>query len=369
MPGYGLTAPDAAGGQAADAPRRPAWRWLPAALLAGCVAVLIGVAVFALARDAPLEGRTNPQTQNAYVGGDVTRVSARVQGYVRALPVDDNRVVHQGDLVAVLDDADYRAQRDQARANLEAAQAQLAAVGEQERQLLVQIEQVRTGETGSRADVGRTAPELARQQALIHTDLGESRLLQQAQADQRRMEAGVEAARAQVAVRERQAETLAAQRREAAAAIGARQADLDLAELNLGWTRVGAPIDGTLGARAVRVGDLVGPGTPIVSETPLEAVWVDANFTERQIPDVRVGQAARLRLDAFPDEPLEGRVAGLSPVTGSQLAALPADNTTGNFTKVVQRVTVRIAIEWRGSRLRGLARPGMSVTATVVTAP
>ena len=149
--------------------------------------------------------------------------------------------------------------------------------------------------------------------------------------------------------------------------MAARQADVRLAEINLGWTRVVAPADGTLAARLVRVGDLMQPGTVITSLTPLDTVWVDANFTEHQIPRIRVGQPARLRVDAFSDSPLDGHVIGLAPLTGTVTSAVPADNTTGNFTKVVQRVPVRIAIDWHGSPLIGRVRPGMSVVATVYT--
>jgi membrane fusion protein (multidrug efflux system) len=153
--------------------------------------------------------------------------------------------------------------------------------------------------------------------------------------------------------------------------VSARQADLDLARLNLGWTRMVAPVDGTLGARQVRVGDLLVAGTRVVSLTPLDTVWVDANFTERQVTLIHVGQKAKLRLDTFPGEILAGRVVGLSPVTGGRLSAVEPDNTTGNFTKVPARVPVRIAILWdasgRAARLRGLVRPGMSAVATVLT--
>jgi membrane fusion protein (multidrug efflux system) len=350
-----------------DSGSPPRSRWRPAAVFTALALLATLAIVLVLSFDRPLVGRRDPETDNAYVGGDVTRLAAHVTGYIRALPVADNQPVRAGDLIAEIEDDDYRAQRDQARANLAAAQAQAAAIDGQRKQLAEQIEQTRTGETQSRADLGRTAPELARQELLVRTDLGVRRALDQAQADQRRMTAGLEAARAQTTARERQADVLAAQLEQARATVAARQADLDLAQVTLDWTRITAPVDGTLGARLVRVGDLVSTGTQLVRETPLDTVWVDANFTERQIVDIRPGQPARLRVDAFPDQPLDGRVVGFSPTTGGALSAVPPDNTTGNFTKVVQRVPVRIAIEWRGSPLRGLVRPGMSVTATVRT--
>lgn len=336
-------------------------------MFAASTVTLVCGAVFVLSLDEPVTRRTNPQTQNAYVGGDITRISARVQGYLRDLPVGDNQPVRAGDVVAEIEDDDYRAERDQAQANLQAAEAQVAAIAAQQRELVAQISQSRTGEAGAVAVLARTSPELARQEILVHTDAGVRRALDQAVADQKRMQAAVSAAHAQLQVRERQAATLDAQLHEAEAAVAARRQDLVLAALNLGWTRIVAPVDGMLGARRVRVGDLLSPGTTVVSVTPLDTVWVDANFTERQMASIRVGQRAVLRLDAFPGEALDGQVVGLSPVTGGRLAAVQPDNTTGNFTKVPARVPVRIDILWRNSPLRGLLRPGMSVVATVLT--
>ncbi len=343
----------------------------PAAVFATCVAVIIGITVFVLSLDAADTRRENPRTENAYVGGDVTRIAARVPGYLTSLPIADNQPVHAGDLLATIEDNDYRAERDRALAALQAARAHLDAIDAQQTELLARIAQTHTAEQGSIAATVSTQPELIRQEILIHTDAGIRRALDAAIADQKRDMAAIEAAHAERRVRELQAATLEAQRKQAAAEIAARQADLDLATLNLGWTHVTAPVDGTLGARRVRVGDLMAAGTPLITLTPLNTVWVDANFTERQISNIRVGQPARLVLDAFPREVLAGRVTGLAPVTGGRLSAVVPDNTTGNYTKVPARVPVRIAIIWsesgQGAQLRGLVRPGMSVVATVMT--
>ena len=346
-------------------------RWRPALLFAlGLVAVVI-VSVFVLSLDKGLTRRTNPVTDNAYAGGDTTQVSARVPGYLTKLPIADNQLVRAGDVIAQIEDDDYRADRDRAQAALLGARARLAAIDAQQAELVAQIGQTRSSEVGSIAATGRTAPELARQRILVHTDAGVGRALDVAVAEQKRIVASVAAAHAQLQVRQLQVATLDAQRQGAAAAVVARQADLDLAELNLGWTRIVAPISGTLSARRVRVGDLLAAGTIVVSLTPLDTVWVDANFTERQIAGIRVGQPAKLRFDTFPGAVLAGRVTGMSPVTGGALGAIPPDNTTGNFTKVPARVPVRITIVWEQSgnaaRLRGLIRPGMSAVATVLT--
>ena len=294
-------------------------------------------------------------------------IAARVQGYLVALPIADNQMARSGDALAQIETDDYRASLHQAEAALLAARAQVDTLTAQQAQLAAQIGQAQTQETSQRATTVRTAPELIRQERLLGTDVGLRRNVEQAEAEQKRTEAGVEAAHASLVVRQRQLDTLAAQRDQAVAALAAREADVALARINLGWTRIPAPAAGTLAARLVRIGDLLQPGGMVTSLTPLDTVWVDANFTERQIPGIRVGQRAQLRLDAFPGQVLNGHVAGLAPLTGSQLSAVPPDNTTGNFTKVVQRVVVRIAIDWNGSVLRGRVRPGMSVVATVLT--
>ena len=342
-------------------------RWVPAVVFTVCVVGLIAGAVAVLSFDERYTRRDNPQTDNAYVGGDVTGISARVQGYLVRLLVNDNQPVHAGQLVAELESDDYAADRDRASADVQAAQAELDAVAGQQSELAAQIARSRTGEAGSTAAIGRTAPELTRQRLLIHTDAGESRRLDQAEADQRSTLASISAAHAEFNVRQRQTAILDAQRRQAQAAVESRRADLTLAELNLGWTRIVSPIDGTLGARRVRVGDLMTAGTTVADVTPLDTVWVDANFTERQVVGIRLGQAARLTFDSYPGQVVQGRVTGVSPVTGGRLSAVTPDNTTGNYTKVVQRVPVRIAIIWGSSPLRGRLRPGMSAVATVLT--
>lgn len=356
-----------AAGRAEDNTSPSSRRFIPALLFAVCAGVLILGAVFVLSLDAPMYRRDSPQTSDSYVGGDVTGIAARVGGVLTRLPVADNQLVHVGELIAQIEDVDYRALRDQAQAGVGAARAREEAIEAEQRVLEDQIAQSRSAETGSLADTQRSNPELVRQRALVNTDAGVRAVLDQAVAEQRQRLANVAAFHARLQGRLHQVAVLEAQHRQAVAEIAARQADLALAQLHLSWTRIVAPVDGTLSARLVRVGDLLTPGTRIVSVTPLNSVWVDANFTERQIALIRTGQCATLRVDAFPDEVLTARVAGLSPVTGGRLSGVAADNTTGNFTKVAARVPVRVAIRWGGSRLRGLLRPGMSATVSVAT--
>ena len=331
------------------------------------ILVIGAAAIWLMSLDRGNTRREDPQTDDAYVGGDITQIGAKVGGYVVALPVDDNQPVRAGQLIALVEDRDYSAERAQAQANVQSADAQLASLKTQQRELAAQIEETRASEGAFRATSVRTSPEVDRQRMLLHTDVGQSRNLEEAVEQQRTMVASIASAHAQYVAKQRQAGVLEAQQRQAAATLDARRADLTLAELNLGWTRIVSPIGGVLGARAVREGDLLNPGSTVVSVTPLDTVWVDANFVEKQITDIRPGQPATLVFDSFPQQAIQGRVAGSSPITGARLSSMPADNATGNYTKVAQRLPVRIAVACRDNPLLGLLRPGMSAVVTVHT--
>ena len=328
---------------------------------------IIAAGLALLLRDSPLAARHNPQTENAYIDGDTTPIAARVQGYLRHLPIADNQPVRAGQLIAEIEDSDYRAQMAQADAQVATARATLASLAERTRATRLQVAQAAAAVDAARAGSLDTGPEARRQTVLAPTDAGLGRAVDTARAMARVTQAGIASAAARYNAATSQLGVLAAQTRQAQAALDARLADAKLAAITLGWTRVVAPLDGTLGARAVREGALVSPGTTLVTETPLDTVWVTANFTERQIAGILPGRPARLRIDAYPHQVLAGHVVGLSPGTGASFGAAVPDNTTGNFTKVVQRVPVKIAIDWHGSRLRGLLRPGMSLVALVLT--
>lgn len=358
----GRTEGDAAPPDGSQPPPKRHWM-----LFAAGVALVAAAGVALLAWDAPLARERNPQTEDAYVDGDTTPLSARVQGYVRRLPVADNQPVHAGDLIAQFDDDDYRAQLEQAQAQAGVAAAMLQSLDQREVALRLQVDQAVASLDAARAGLLSTGPEALRQRTLAPTDAGLGRSVDTANAEAQVTGAAVDRAGAQLDAMRRQLDVLAAQRRQAQAALAARQADARLAAITLDWTRIRAPVDGMLGARAVRVGVLVAPGTAVVAITPLDTVWVTANFTERQIAHLQPGAPARLRVDAFPGQVLDGHVAGLSPGAGATFSGLPADNATGNYTKVVQRVPVKIAIDWGSSPLRGLVRPGMSVSALVAT--
>ena len=340
---------------------------LPLFLAGTGLVVLVGLAL--LLWNAPLASRHDPQTENAYVDGDDTPIAAHVQGYIRRLPVADNQPIRAGDLIAEIDDSDYRADLAQAQAQVAVAQANVRSLDDQADATRLQVAQAESGVAASRAGLVSASPDALRQRVLAPTDIGLGRSVDAARANYGVTQAGVARSAAALEAARQQLVVLSARRLQAVAALAGRQAAVKLAAITLGWTRVVAPVDGTLGARQVRVGSLVSPGSQLVTETPLDTVWVTANFTERQIVGILPGKPARLRIDAFAHVVLDGHVAGLSPGTGAAFSAAAADNTTGNFTKVVQRVPVKIAIDWHGSALRGRLRPGMSLVALVLTEP
>ena len=191
--------------------------------------------------------------------------------------------------------------------------------------------------------------------------------MQQADAATKEQAANLDRARAAVQERTQQVAVMQAQQASAETSIRQQQAALRLAQLNVGWTVIRSPIDGVLATRQVRIGDLVEPGARITTVTPLNSVWVSANFSERQITHMHPGQQALMRADTWPDIEIRGHVADLAPATGAQFAAMPADNTTGNYTKVVQRVQVKIVLDPAHNPLQGQLRPGMSMLARVMT--
>ena len=336
-------------------------------LFCACVAVVAIAGIWLLAWDAPGYRRANPETIDAYVAGDTRPLSAHVQGYVAKLPVDDNQFVRAGDLIAEIDPGTYQAQASQAAAQTPAAQFNLDATIERRHQLEHRISSAEAMLAAQRAGLVQTIPDARRQRFLAPTAVGSQRSVDSAVAAERVNLAQVNGAEAMLEVQRRQLDVLAAQERQARAQIASSKANEALARITLGWTKIVAPADGVLGPRRVRVGALLDTGSEVVAETPLDTVWVKANYTERQITNIKVGQPARMRVDSFPGTMLDGHVAGISPATGAQFSQVVPDNTTGNYTKVVQRVPVKIAIDWNGSPLLGQVRPGMSVKVLVTT--
>jgi membrane fusion protein, multidrug efflux system len=306
-------------------------------------------------------------TDDAFVAGDVTPLSARVSGYITEMPVNDFQTIRKGDLIAVIDPSDYQAQLDLAQANLAAAEATLANL---ENQRAVQQSLVREAEAtidATEADLLRYQLEDQRQRNLLKTGIaGTQQLVEQADANAKKAIAQRRLNEAQLDQQKAALASIDIQEKQLRAQIHAAEAQVALASDNLRYTRILSPADGLLGQRQVRLGQFVNVGTQVIAVLPLPNIWTLANFKETQMTNIRVGQPARVTVDAFPDLKLTGHVDSWSPGTGSTFALLPPDNATGNFTKVVQRVPVKIVLDNNPS-LGALVRPGMSVEATIDT--
>src|ERR1700729_2298037 len=337
-------------------------------------------------------GKVEQVTDDAYVRGDLTPLSTKVSAIVRAVDVADYQQVHKGDLLVELQDDDYRAQVDQAKAAVEAARAGIEENLRQRQlqdtriakalagidQAKAQIAAAEAGKAAVQAELIRARSERKRQEGLYQThSTTEQNLeaavapegnlsaqfasrdadLNEAQTMLRSSELGAEVERRSKVVLESQGTQLQADLR-------AKQANLAAVQVNLGYTKIYAPGDGTVGERQVRPGQLVSPGTQVISFVALTK-WVQANYRETQLTNVKVGDSADLRLDEYPGQLIRGRVVEIAPASGSQFALLPPDNATGNFTKVVQRIPVKIALD--DPAFATTLRPGLSVVATVRT--
>jgi membrane fusion protein (multidrug efflux system) len=360
------------------------------------VVVLLALAVLiTVTRDwnAWEGGKIEQITDDAYVRGDLTPLSTKVAGIVRAVDVADYQQVHKGDLLVELQDDDYQAQVDQAKAAVEAARAGIEENLRQSQlqdtriakalagidQAKAQIEAAEAGKDAVQAELIRARSERKRQEGLYQTHstteqteetavAAEGNLsaqfasrdadLNQAQSMLHSSELAAEAERRSKVVLDSQEAQLQADLR-------AKQANLAAVEVNLGYTKIYAPDDGTVGERQVRPGQLVSPGTQVISFVALTK-WVQANYRETQLTNVKIGDAAELRIDEYPGQLIRGKVVEIAPASGSQFALLPPDNATGNFTKVVQRIPVKIALDDRTFAAK--LRPGLSVNATVRTA-
>ncbi|WP_407176097.1 HlyD family secretion protein [Bradyrhizobium sp. STM 3562] len=331
--------------------------------------LMIGTAVALLAGaswygwDYWTVGRFEVSTDDAYVKADNTTIAPKVSGYLSAVLVGDNEHVKTGQVLARIDDRDFKVALDQAKADVAAAQA---AVASKQAQLDVQgavIEAAR-----ATLDVDTAAETFAKQENKRYTDLAATGFgsLQNAQAAQSRDASAVAAIardRANLASAIKQQELLKAEIAQAVAAAARATALRQQAELNLSYTTIVAPIDGVAGNRTLRTGQFVQAGTQLMSLVPSSGAYVIANYKETQLTDVHRGQRVDIEVDMFPGRIVHGHVDSLAPASGQEFALLPPDNATGNFTKVVQRIPVKIALDSPDVELR----PGMSVIPTIQT--
>ena len=337
-------------------------------------------------------GRVEQVTDDAYVRGDLTPLSTKVAGIVRNVKVSDFQQVRKGDLIVELDDSDYLAQVAQAQAAVEAARATIEN-NRRQRQLQdaridrtlagvdqanAQISAALAGKDAVQADVVRTQKERSRQEALLLTSSSTQQKVEQVVADEQRFSAQLASREADlvqaktllrsnelaVEAERRSKAVLGSQEVQLIADLHAKEAALTVAQVNLGYTKIAAPSEGSVGERQVRPGQLVSPGTQVITFVS-NIKWVQANYRETQLTNVKVGDLAEVRVDQYPGKVFRGKVIEIAPASGSQFALLPPDNATGNFTKVVQRVPVKIAFD--DSSTATILRPGLSVIATVRT--
>ena len=295
-------------------------------------------------------GRYLVSTDDAYVGAKNTTLAAKVSGYVDAVIVDDNAQVHAGDVIAKIDDGDYRLAVDTARNKVATQQATIARIGKQIEAQQAAIDQAKAQLVSAQAGATRADLELTRQQALAARDYASKQALEAAQAGKDQGRAAVVGAQAAVEAAEANVGVLKAQQEEAARTLNELQTALAKAERDLSFTVIRAPMDGVVGNRAMQVGDYVQPGQRLASLVPLDAVYVDANFKETQLARLKPGQPVQIAVDAFGGDKIDGTVVSLAPASGSVFSMLPPDNATGNFTKIVQRVPVRIRSRSRSPR-------------------
>jgi membrane fusion protein (multidrug efflux system) len=308
-------------------------------------------------------------TDDAYTAGDVTPLAAKVSGYVATVGVTDYQTVRKGDLIVEIDASDYRAQLAQATANLAATQATLANLANQKDVQRALIRQAEATIQATQADLLRYDLEAKRQRDLLQTRIaGTQQLVEQADANERRTTAQLQLNNAQLDQQKALLASLDVQENQLQAQVRAAEAQVTLASNNVDYTRIVSPADGLVGLRQVRPGQFVNIGTQVISVVPLPQIWVIANYKETQMTNVRLGDRARVTVDAFPDLILTGHVDSWSPGTGSTFALLPPDNATGNFTKVVQRMPVKIVLD-DNPALGTLVRPGLSVEARIDTGP
>jgi membrane fusion protein (multidrug efflux system) len=307
-------------------------------------------------------------TDDAYVQADSTIVASRVSGYVSAVMIEDHQSVKAGQVLALIDDRDFRATLDQVRADV---QASLAAVGDLQAQLSEQstlIARASAGVAASRAALELANLNRVRYRKMAGIGFGSQQQSQEADAQAEERSADLARDRAALSSARDQIQVLQAKLAQAQALRHRSQAVEQRAALELGYTTIVAPIDGVVGARTVRLGQYVQAGTQLTALVPLRDVYVIANFKETQLTHVRAGEPVRVRVDTFPGVALQACVDSLAPASGLEFSLLPPDNATGNFTKIVQRIPVKIRLA-SGQPLSGQLRPGMSVEASIDTNP
>ena len=365
--GSTASAPTAAAAANTLAPQGMRSTYSRLALPLFAVLAALGFIVLATLRwDAWVGSAAIQTTNDAYIRAELTRLSSRVAGEVLIVAAKDFQRVKAGDLLVQIDPADYEAQVAQAEAGVAGAQAALDNLDNQVELQYATIAQGEAQQVSALAQEVETRQEQERQQSLTQTEAGTRQKLEQATAGYARAQADVRASRALIAAQRHQLEVLSGTKKQRAADLLGAKAALAAARLRLGYTKIVAPFDGVVGERQVQPNDYVNIGSNLINVVPLPSVYVIANYKETQLTRVKPGQPVDVTVDTFSNEKLQGRVERIAPASGSQVALLPPDNATGNFTKVVQRIPVRIALD-KGQPLLERLLPGMSVVTRIHT--
>ncbi|MHC8366090.1 HlyD family secretion protein [Pseudomonas sp. ZT5P21] len=311
-------------------------------------------------------GRFIEETDDAYIGGDVTVIGPKVAGYIEEVLVTDNQKVKAGDVLIRLDSRDYRANLVKAEGAVAAEEALLANLDATEQLQHAVIGQARAGIDAAGAETARSRDDNARYKRLVSTHAVSVESAQRVDATFKTAQAQSARAQAELLAAQRQLNVIATQKRQARAALMQARAERDLAQLNVDYTELRAPMDGVIGNRRARVGAYAQAGSQQLSVVPASGLWVDANFKEDQLAHMTPGQRVVIHADVLSGQAFHGHLDSLAPASGSQFSVLPPENATGNFTKIVQRVPVRILLDPADGVL-GHLRPGLSVTAEVDT--
>ncbi len=336
-------------------------------IVRGVVLVAAVAAAVLWARHWYQTGRWQEATDNAYVRADIAALTPRIAGEIIEVAVRDNQSVKRGDVLVRIDARDYEAKLANARARVAEAEAALVTNERQQAMQAAMVDEARAGLLSAEAERGRIRKDYARADALVREGVATQARLDTATAAQSAANAAVTRGSAGVKAASTQVDTVVAQRASLEAQGEAARAALRLAELDLEATTIRAPADGLIGNLSAKLGERVAPGQRLLSLVS-PAVWVEANFKETQLTRVVAGQTAQVEVDAFPDQPLTAMVESVAPASGAEFALLPPDNATGNFTKIVQRVPVKLALQLP-PELAGKLRAGMSVEAVIDTKP
>ncbi len=351
-----------AGVQGTAAPKRRKRRTLA---MAGLGVALAGAAAY-YGSYWWTEGRFVVSTDDAYVKANLSVISAKVAGNITGVPIEENAAVQAGDTLAQIDGRDYKLAVEAARNKLGTQEATIQRLRQQAVAQEAVIEQAKAQVLSAKASSVRAAADFERAQTLARQEFGSMQRLDQARADRDQSQAAVKAAEAAQASAEANLAVLKAQAKEAEGVRAELQTSLDKAMLDLSYTTVKAAFSGIVGNKAVQAGQYVQPGTRLLSLVPLDTAYVEANYKETQLENIRPGQPADVAVDAAGGRVFHGTVESIAPASGSQYSLLPPENATGNFTKIVQRVPVRIRVG--GDAIReGILRPGLSVVTYVNT--